>query len=296
MGVPLFVVDAFASRPFTGNPAAVCVLEEPADEDWMQSVAAEMSLSETAFVRPVAGEKADGERAAGEQAAGEKAVGEKVVGEKDDDFELRWFTPTTEVELCGHATLAAAHVLWETKVLDPAEPARFRTRFRGLLTAARAGDEIELDFPADVPEPSSLPDGLADALGVTTRENALARAGYLIEVADEDVVVSVRPDFPRLARYESVILTSPATRSAADFVSRYFAPRYGIDEDPVTGSAHCALAPYWAARLGRADLVGYQRSARGGIVSVRVAGGRVRLAGHAVTVVRGELAREERGL
>lgn len=264
MSVPLFVVDAFASRPFTGNPAAVCLLDHPVDEGWMQSVAAEMNLSETAFVRPI-----------------------------DDGFGLRWFTPTTEAELCGHATLAGAHVLWETKVLDPAEPARFHTRFRGLLTAARAGGEIELDFPADPPEPASLPDGLADALGVTTQESALARAGYLVEVADEDVVVRVRPDFPRLAGYESVILTSPASRSAADFVSRYFAPRYGIDEDPVTGSAHCALAPYWAARLGRADLVGYQRSARGGIVSVEVRGDRVRLSGPAVTVVRGELARWE---
>lgn len=269
MGVPLYVVDAFASKPFTGNPAAVCLLEEPADESWMQSVAGEMNLSETAFVRPL--------------------VGRKV----EDGFELRWFTPTTEVELCGHATLASAHVLWETKVLDPGEPATFHTRFRGPLTAARAGDEIELDFPADVPAPTSLPVGLADALGVTTQEGALARAGYLVEVADEDEVVSVRPDFFRLAGYESVILTSPASGGAADFVSRYFAPRYGIDEDPVTGAAHCALGPYWAERLGREELVGYQRSARGGVVSVGVAGDRVRLAGHAVTVVRGELARQE---
>jgi len=259
---PLFVVDAFASKPFTGNPAAVCLLGEPAEDAWMQSVAAEMNLSETAFVRPV-----------------------------EDGFELRWFTPTTEVELCGHATVASAHVLWETGRLDRTDPARFHTRVRGLLRAERAGDLVELDFPADPPEPASLPDGLADALGVTTRETARARAGYLVEVADEDEVVGVRPDFSRLAGYESVIVTSPANRSSADFVSRYFAPRYGIDEDPVTGSAHCALAPYWAARWGRADLVGYQRSARGGVVLVRVAGDRVRLSGHAVTVVRGELTR-----
>ncbi|MBA2327175.1 MAG: PhzF family phenazine biosynthesis protein [Actinobacteria bacterium] len=261
MGVPLFVVDAFASRPFTGNPAAVSLLDEPADDAWMQSVAAEMSLSETAFVRPL-----------------------------DDDFELRWFTPTTEVELCGHATLASAHVLWEAGRLERAEPARFHTRFRGLLSAECTGDAIELDFPADPPEPASLPDGLADALGVEAKETMQAGVGYLIEVADEDAVRGVHPEFARLAGFESVIVTSAADGSQADFVSRYFAPRYGIDEDPVTGAAHCALGPYWAARLGRDNLVGYQASARGGTVAVRVEGGRVRLGGRAVTVVRGELA------
>ena len=261
MGVPLFVVDAFASRPFTGNPAAVCLLDEPADDAWMQSVAAEMNLSETAFVRP-----------------------------RDDDFELRWFTPMTEVELCGHATLASAHVLWEAERLARTEPARFHTRFRGLLSAEWKDDAIELDFPADPPEPASLPEGLADALGVEAKETMQARAGYLIEVADQDEVRRAQPDFAGLAGYESVIVTSAAGDSGADFVSRYFAPRYGIDEDPVTGAAHCALGPYWAARLGRDNLVGYQASARGGTVTVRVEGDRVGLGGRAVTVVRGELA------
>lgn len=264
MAIPLYVVDAFASRPFTGNPAAVCLLDDPADEAWMQSVAAEMKHSETAFVRPV------------------------VRGEVADGFELRWFTPTVEVDLCGHATLVSAHVLWEAKRLDPTESARFHTRFRGLLTATRTGDAIELDFPADPPAPASLPDGLAAALGIEAKETMQARVGYLVEAAGEDEVRSARPDFTRLADFESVTVT--ATGAEHDFVSRYFAPRYGIDEDPVTGSAHCALGPYWAERLGRDDLVGYQASARGGTVAVRVEGDRVRLGGRAVTVVRGELA------
>lgn len=260
MGVPFFVVDAFASRPFTGNPAAVCLLEGPADEGWMQSVAAEVNLPETAFVRAVA-----------------------------DGFELRWFSPTTEVELCGHATLASAHVLWESERLGREERARFQTRFRGLLTAEHTGDAIELDFPADPPEPAPLPDGLAGALGADPKDVALARAGYLVETASEKEVEGMRPDFARLAGFESVMVTSPATRSGAHFVSRYFLPRYGIDEDQVTGAAHCALGPYWAARLGRDELVGYQASARGGTVAVRVEGDRVWLGGRAVTVVRGEL-------
>ncbi|HUF84949.1 MAG TPA: PhzF family phenazine biosynthesis protein, partial [Acidimicrobiia bacterium] len=214
--VPLYVVDAFASQPFTGNPAAVCLLDEPADEGWMQSVAAEMQHSETAFVRAL-----------------------------EDGFELRWFTPTTEVELCGHATLASAHVLWEASRLDSAEPARFHTRFRGLLTAQRTRDGIEMDFPADPPDPATLPDGLADAMGAAPKETMQARAGYLIEVADEREVRGVQPDFALLTQFESVILTSTASGNGYDFVSRYFAPGYGIDEDPVTGSAHCALGPYW---------------------------------------------------
>jgi predicted PhzF superfamily epimerase YddE/YHI9 len=259
--VPLFHVDAFASVPFEGNPAAVCVLDRAADAPWMQRVAAEMNLSETAFVHPL-----------------------------DDGFELRWFTPTTEVELCGHATLASAHVLWETGRLDRAAPARFHTRFRGLLGAARAGEEIELDFPSDPPSPARLPAGMAAALGAQPQNSARARVGFLVEVAGEDEVRALRPDFNRLAAFESVVVTSTAREQAHDFVSRYFAPGYGIDEDPVTGSAHCALAPYWAERLGRGELVGYQASARGGRVAVRVDRDRVRLRGRAVTVARGELA------
>jgi PhzF family phenazine biosynthesis protein len=263
MAVPLFHVDAFASAPFTGNPAAVCLLDAPRDEHWMQGVAAEMNLAETAFVRPLG-----------------------------DGFELRWFTPTTEVELCGHATLASAHVLWETARLARDDGAHFHTRFRGMLAAERAAAEtIELDFPSDPPESAPLPDGMAAALGIEPHNTARAQVGFLVEVADDDTVRSVRPDFARLQELESVIVTSAARPGDDhDFVSRYFAPRYGIDEDAVTGAAHCALAPYWADRLGDAELRGYQASSRGGTVAVRLAADRVILGGRAVTVARGELA------
>ena len=268
MTAPLFVVDAFASKPFTGNPAAVCLLDAPADGAWMQRVAAEMNLAETAFVRSLDD------------------------GSLGDAWELRWFTPTTEVELCGHATLASAHVLWETGRLGVAAPARFETRFRGTLTASRAPDGrgIELDFPSDPPEPAPLPDGMAAALGVAPVNTARAQMGVLLEVESPDAVRAVEPDFARLAALESVAVTSAAaTADGHDFVSRYFAPRYGIDEDPVTGAAHCALAPYWAERLERDQMRGYQASARGGTVAVHLRGDRVVLGGSAITVARGEL-------
>jgi PhzF family phenazine biosynthesis protein len=264
MGVPLFQVDAFASVPFSGNPAAVCLLDEPADEDWMQAVAAEMNLSETAFVR----------------------------ARDDASFDLRWFTPTVEVELCGHATLAAAHVLWKTARVGADARVRFQTR-SGPLTAARGESEIELDLPADPPEEAAVPPVLLPALGVEARAVARGRVGYVVEVADETTVRGVDPDFAGLAtlRPDGIVVTSAAPPGADyDFVSRYFAPAAGIDEDPATGSAHCALGPYWAARLRRDELTGYQASARGAMVGVRVNGRRVTLVGRAVTVLRGELA------
>jgi PhzF family phenazine biosynthesis protein len=255
-------VDAFTNRPFTGNPAAVCVLAEVPAEWWMQDVAREMNLSETAFLLP-----------------------------HEDGYDLRWFTPTTEVDLCGHATLASAHVLWEDGHLPPAETARFHTR-SGVLTATRAGEWIEMDFPAEPAREVEPLLGLAEALGaapaVWVGRN---RFDYLIELADEKQVRTLNPD-PRALRElggRGFIVTSRATANGFDFVSRFFAPAAGVDEDPVTGSAHCALAPYWAERLGRPELVGYQVSARGGVVRVRSAGERVVLAGQAVTVLRGEL-------
>jgi PhzF family phenazine biosynthesis protein len=271
VALPLFHVDAFASAPFTGNPAAVCLLEHSADEGWMQHVAAEMNLAETAFVRLLDD------------------------GPVEDAWELRWFTPTTEVELCGHATLASAHVLWETGRVVAAAPARFQTMRRGTLTASRAADGrgIELDFPSDPPEPAPLPDGMAAALGVEPVNTAHAQVGALIELESPDAVRAVAPDFARPAAIDSVVVTSAAAATDDhDFVSRYFAPRYGVDEDPVTGSAHCALAPYWAERLERHELRGYQASARGGTVAVRVRGDRVILGGSAITIARGELAVE----
>jgi PhzF family phenazine biosynthesis protein len=267
VGVPLFHVDAFASGPFTGNPAAVCVLEASADPGWMQAVAAEMNLSETAFVRALAAADDPG----------------------DGRYELRWFTPTVEVDLCGHATLASAHVLWETGRLALDSAARFETR-SGVLTATSAGDEVELDFPADEVAAAAPGPGLLEALGIADAVASTGRIGWVLELADADAVRAVSPDFARLASFDIAVVTAPSDNPAYDFVSRCFGPKFGIDEDPVTGSAHCALGPYWAARLGKRELTGYQASARGGVVHVRVDGDRTALAGRAVTVARGELA------
>ena len=265
---PLFQVDAFADAAFQGNPAAVCLLDAPASAEWMQQVAAEMNLSETAFLVP------NDDSSAG----------------SGQGWHLRWFTPTMEVDLCGHATLASAHVLWETDRLAPDAPVHFHTR-SGVLTATREGDEITLDFPATPPEPADAPDGLLDALRVEPQHVGRSRFDYLIEVADAATVRSLVPDFAALARVDArgVIVTSRGDGSGADFVSRFFAPAAGVNEDPVTGSAHCCLAPYWSAKLGRADLVGYQASRRGGTVRVHTDGDRVRLSGRAMTILRGEL-------
>ena len=263
MAIAIYQVDAFTSEPFRGNPAGVCILSKPRDEAWMQAVAAEMNLSETAFVSP----------------------------RSDGSFDLRWFTPAVEVEMCGHATLATAHVLWETGTLSPDTRARFHTA-SGLLTADRNGDRIELDFPANPPEAVDPPDGLLDALGVATTYVGRTRFDYLVEVESESIVRGAAPDFSRLKKLgvRGVIVTAEGETADYDFVSRFFAPGAGIDEDPVTGSAHCALAPYWGAKLSKEEMVGYQASKRGGVVRVRLVGDRVILGGQAVTVVRGELA------
>jgi PhzF family phenazine biosynthesis protein len=264
MGQSIIQVDAFTDRPFSGNPAAVCVLEAMPADEWMQNVAREMNLSETAFLVPEA-----------------------------DGFRLRWFTPAVEVALCGHATLASAHVLWETGRLGPEVTARFLTR-SGLLTASRDGDWIEMDFPAETPVEAEAPAGLIEALGVVPVHVARNRFDYLVEVADVATVRRCSPDFTRLRAVEArgVIVTSRADGDGNDFVSRFFAPRAGVDEDPVTGSAHCCLAPWWSARIGRNALTGYQASPRGGTVRVRLNGSRVILRGKAVTVLRGELSDE----
>jgi PhzF family phenazine biosynthesis protein len=261
MTLQIVVVDAFTSRPFTGNPAAVCVLPEEGDSAWMQQVAREMNLAETAFLRP----RADG-------------------------FDLRWFTPTVEMDLCGHATLASAHVLWETGLLSPGETARFHTR-SGLLTAARQGDWIELDFPATPEEPAEAPPGLAEGLRAAPVYVGRSRFDYLVELADEAAVAGLRPDFGLLAAVEArgVIATSRSADPGFDFVSRFFAPASGINEDPVTGSSHCCLAPFWSRRLGKNGFLARQISARGGVLKARLEGDRVRLGGQAVTVLRSEL-------
>ena len=263
MSIPTSQVDAFTSEPFAGNPAAVCLLPSGphADETWMQSVAAEMNLSETAFVTP-----------------------------RDDGFSLRWFTPVTEVDLCGHATLAAAHALWEHGALRLDEEARFHTA-SGLLTATTGGGWITLDFPALPSEAAEAPDSLLGALGVAAEAAFRSRFDWLIEVASEDVVRSIAPDFVALRGMDArgVIVTARGDDAKVDFVSRFFAPAAGIDEDPVTGSAHCVLGPHWAHTLGQTTLMARQISSRGGVLRVDVMGDRVGLSGQAVTVLEGIL-------
>jgi PhzF family phenazine biosynthesis protein len=255
----LLTVDAFTDTAFQGNPAAVCILDRERDAAWMQDVAKEMNLSETAFLLHHA-----------------------------DGFGLRWFTPSVEVALCGHATLASAHALWEEQILET--DARFHT-LSGLLTASRNGDLIELDFPAKAEEPAIVPPELIDSLGVMPVYVGKNQFDYLIEVETEHALRALQPDHARLRKIpvRGVIVTSRSSDPRFDFVSRFFAPGSGVDEDPVTGSAHCALTPYWSKKLGKTEMTAYQASARGGVVHVRLAGDRVKLGGRAVTIFRGEL-------
>lgn len=261
MGFTIVRANAFTDKQFKGNPAAVCIMDSSREDTWMQSVAAEMNLSETAFLL-----------------------------EQKDGHSLRWFTPTTEVDLCGHATLASAHALWETGCLPRNRQARFHTR-SGLLTAESKGDWIEMDFPADpVQQTTTTPDSLLTALKTEGRLIGFTGTNFLVEVDTPGIVRALSPDFNLLSLLGArVIVTSRSDEPEYDFISRYFAPSVGIDEDPVTGSAHCCLGPYWGGRLGKTALVGYQASARGGSVRVRLQNGRIILGGQAVTFFRGEL-------
>jgi len=265
MNQPIYQVDAFTSQPFQGNPAGVCLLPAHAGEQWMRNVAREMNLSETAFLV-----------------------------RQPDGFDLRWFTPAAEVDLCGHATLASAHILWETGVLALGETARFHTR-SGLLTAQRSGDWIEMDFPAKPEQPAEPPPGLLEALGAPARYVGRNQFDYIVELENEAAVRGLQPDITRLGQVQArgVIVTSRAESAGFDFVSRFFAPAVGVPEDPVTGSAHCCLAPYWSQRLGRQAFTAFQASARGGVVRCHLAGERVILGGQAVTVLKGELFSSE---
>lgn len=258
----LFQVDAFTAEPFKGNPAAVCLLDGERDAQWMQNVAMEMNLAETAFLLP--------------HGAGE--------------WSLRWFTPTVEVDLCGHATLGSAHALWEEG--NGGGSLRFHTR-SGVLTAKKDGDWIELDFPSTPEQRVDPPAEVVEAIREKIVYAGRNRFDYIVELESEDAVRRVQPDFAPLRRLPSargVIVTSrPSAGSTYDFVSRFFAPAAGIDEDPATGSAHCCLAPYWAERLGKTELLAYQASPRGATLRLRVDGDRVKLMGRAVTVFRGEL-------
>jgi len=258
---PLYQVDAFTSEKFKGNPAAVVVLEENADESWMQSVAAEMNLSETAFLLPT-----------------------------ENGYNLRWFTPKAEVDLCGHATLASAHILYETGRLSENSAARFFTK-SGLLTVHKKNNLLEMDFPAEpATEIPPLPI-LVRALGFSPVFAGQNRMDLLLVASDPDLVLNLKPDFHELGQIpvRGIIVTSRSNDSSFDFISRFFAPRFGVNEDPVTGSAHCCLAPYWASQLNKKSLIGFQASERGGIVNMRLEDDRVILAGNAVTIFTADL-------
>ncbi|MGH9025046.1 MAG: PhzF family phenazine biosynthesis protein [Acidimicrobiia bacterium] len=260
---PLFQVDAFTDAPLAGNPAAVVILESPAPQPWMQAVAAEMNLSETAFAR----------------------------SRSEETYELRWFTPTVEVDLCGHATLATAHVLFETGAASSSAGVVFETRSGALPVRAEREGNLVMDFPADPVRRWSPTAEVVAALGCEPVAGFRGGGIPIVELADEAAVRAVVPDFARLAATEpgSAIVTAPSATPLYDFVSRCYGPRFGIAEDPVTGSSHCALGPLWAERLGRSELRAQQVSARGGSMIVRPQGDRVELAGRAVTVLHGEL-------
>jgi len=262
MGEKIIQIDAFTDQPFKGNPAAVCVLSRQRNEAWMQNVAREMNLSETAFLE-----------------------------KREDGFNLRWFTPSVEVELCGHATLASAHALWEIGYISLKDQARFFTK-SGLLTAEFKDGWIKMDFPSEPETAVSPPEDLSKALGVSIKYAGRNRFDYLVEVYSEKILRQINPDFALLATIpiRGVIVTSPSSSGEYDFVSRFFAPQVGVNEDPVTGSAHCCLGPYWGAKLGKNEMVGYQASSRGGIITVCMAKDRVYLSGQAVTVLHGELS------
>jgi PhzF family phenazine biosynthesis protein len=261
MAMPFYLVDAFTDRPFAGNPAVVCPLPSWREEQWLQDVAAEMNQSETAFVV-----------------------------KNDTGFDLRWFTPKVEVALCGHATLASAHALWQHGLANPAQEIHFSTK-SGILKAARRGDEIELDFPLAPEQAAEPPADLLPALGVGAKYVGRNKFDYLVEVESEAFLRHLSPDFTRLKNVavRGTIVTARSSDPRFDFVSRFFAPAVGINEDPVTGSAHCCLGDFWHKRLGKKDLRAFQASARGGAMRVRVEGERVFLGGKAVTVAGGEL-------
>lgn len=257
--IPLYKVDAFAGEPFSGNPAAVCFLMNERDEVWMQKVANEMNLSETAFFQLA-----------------------------DDHFHLRWFTPETEVDLCGHATLATAHIIWETDLLGPDEEIVFATR-SGRLRARKIGEVMELDFPAKKVVPCETPQDLEAIIGGKILGCYANGMDMLAEVETEEELLALKPQMERLSALpvRGLIVTCKGKGGKYDYLSRFFAPAVGVPEDPVTGSAHCALGPFWSDRLGRKVLHAYQASRRGGEITTEVAGERVLLRGKALTVMQG---------
>ena len=262
MNTKIYQADAFTDKPFGGNPAAICILNEPKPEEWMQNVAMEMNLSETAFLV-----------------------------KQDDGFNLRWFTPASEVDLCGHATLASAHILWEEGYSPKEGCIGFHTK-SGVLTARYEQGWIELDFPAVMQEPVLDAEELKAALGIHDAYVGKNKMDYLVEIENEHLLHSLQPNFHALSQLNvrGVIVTSRSDDEQNDFVSRFFAPGVGVDEDPVTGSAHCCLAPYWGEKLDKTEMTAYQASKRGGIVKLKWKSERVYLYGQAVTTMRGELS------
>lgn len=262
MNIPIYTADAFTDKPFSGNPAGICVLTTPLDEKMMQKIAFEMNLAETAFLS-----KTD-----------------------NGSYSLRWFTPAVEVDLCGHATLASSHILWETEKEMKADTLRFNTR-SGLLKANYKNGQIELDFPVIESKQIEIQNGLVKALGVKPVSLFKTEWNYLAELDSEETLRNIKPDFEILKSLDvfGTIITARASMAGYDFVSRFFAPAKGIPEDPVTGSAHCALGPYWMKKLDKNSFKAYQASARGGTVGVRIESGRVYLTGKTVTMLRGTI-------
>lgn len=261
MSIEIYQADAFTDRPFGGNPAGVCLLPGPADEEWMQKVARDMNLPETAFLYAEKG-----------------------------GYSLRWFTPTVEVELCGHATLASAHVLWESGRVPRSRGIEFYT-LSGTLTAAVNGEMIELDFPSEPESEAEAPPALIESLCVKPLYVGRNRFDYIVEVGSEKEVRALSPDFPLLATIPArgVMVTAVSDDPKYDFISRFFGPASGINEDPATGSAYCCLGPYWEKKLGKSEFLAYQASERGGVIGVRVLGQRVKLLGKAVTIFKGQM-------
>lgn len=261
MSTPIFQVDAFTDQLFAGNPAAVVLLEQQQESVWMQAVAREMNLSETAFVHPQQG-----------------------------GFHLQWFTPQVEIDLCGHATLATAHILWQTGQVEQGETIRFFTR-SGWLAASPRDNLIELDFPSAPLVETDISEEIITAVGARPDFTGISGEKWLFEYADESIIRALKPDFTalKLRKGRALAVTAPSKTPGIDFVSRYFAPWVGIDEDPVTGSAHCILGPYWGRKLCKNFMTGYQASARGGVVHVRLSGDRTYIGGRAITVFAGDL-------
>jgi len=261
MEIKIFTVDAFTSKPFAGNPAAVFILEHELTEQQMKNIAFEMNLSETAYVL-----------------------------KEGDNYNLRWFTPHSEVDLCGHATLASSHILWEKGLHNKNSTIHFQTR-SGLLKANMVNGKIELDFPIDEAHQIEVPDDLVKTLGAKPIYLGMTKWSYLAEMDSEETVRNIKPDFDLMETLEAwgLMITARSSTMEFDFVSRFFAPRKGVKEDPVTGSAHCALGPYWMKKLNKNEFTAYQASKRGGVIGVKIEGERVKLTGEAVTVLEGKI-------